>query len=94
MPMHYDASTNDQEEYYGESSAPVQPDSYPQYPTGFNDYDQPESYPEQRKGKHVLQKPHRNFPGGYENEGNGSGGRAKRVMDFFRMRSGKSRGGE
>jgi protein-serine/threonine kinase len=92
--MPYNAQANNQEEYYGEPNEPVQPDSYPQYPTGFNDYDQPESYPQQRKEKHVLQKPHRNFPGGYETEGNGSGGRAKRVMDFFRMRSGKSRGGE
>ncbi|RDI79275.1 hypothetical protein Vi05172_g10762 [Venturia inaequalis] len=79
---------------YGESATSVQPDSFPQYPTGFNANDQPEPYSPQRKDKNVLQRPHRNFPGGYENEGNGSGGRAKRVMDFFRMRSGKSRSGE
>lgn len=90
----YENAAEHQDDYYGEAGTPVQPDNYPQYPTGFNDYDQPESFPQQRKDKNVLQKPHRNFPGGYENEGNGSGGRAKRVMEFFRMRSGKSRGGE
>ncbi|QDS71087.1 hypothetical protein FKW77_009054 [Venturia effusa] len=77
------------DDYYGESTTSVQPDNYPQYPTGFNDYDQPESYAQQRKDKNVLQKPHRNFP-----DENGSGGRAKRVMDFFRLRSGKSRNGQ
>ncbi|TID26421.1 Pkinase-domain-containing protein [Venturia nashicola] len=87
----YETPREHPDEYYGESTTSVQPDSYPQYPTGFNEYDQAESYSQQRKDKSVLQKPHRNFPGGYENEGNGSGGRAKRVMDFFRMRSGKSR---
>lgn len=90
----YETPREHPNDYCDESTTSVQPDSYPQYPTGFNDYDQPEAYPPQRKDKNVLQKPHRNFPGGYENEGNGSGGRAKRVMDFFRMRSGKSRNGE
>lgn len=92
----YETAREHPNDYYGESTTSVQPDSYPQYPSGFNEHDQPESepYPQQRKDRNVLQKPHRNFPGGYENEGNGSGGRAKRVMDFFRLRSGKSRGGE
>lgn len=90
----YETAREHPNDHYGESTTTVQPDSYPQYPTGFNGYDQPESYPQQRRDKNVLQKPHRNFPGGYENESNGSGGRAKRVMDFFRLRSGKARSGE
>jgi protein-serine/threonine kinase len=93
--MPYSSQPYDNDDYYREPSEPVQHDRYqPQYPAGFNEYDQPESYPPQRKEKNVLQKPHRNFPGGYENDGSGSGGKAKRVMDFFRMRSGKARGGE
>jgi protein-serine/threonine kinase len=89
--------TNESEYYRGMNEAPQ--DQYAQYragqyPPGFNSYEQEDQYNQHsRREKHVLQKPHRKFPDGYENEAHGSGGRAKRVMDFFRMR-GKARGGE
>jgi protein-serine/threonine kinase len=59
----------------------------PLYPTGFNPEDQDvpsQSSPASSRGtKNVLQKPHRQFPDGGIG---GQGGKAKRVMDFFRVR--------
>jgi protein-serine/threonine kinase len=64
----------------------------PQYPAGFNSYDEPRP----SSGKHsVLQKQRRGFNDAYEGEGkhDGSSGAARRVMDFFRKR-GKARAGD
>jgi hypothetical protein len=71
----------------------MQQDEYgrfrPLYPTGFNVEDEsglvkgsPVSSRQGGGAKNVLQKPHRQFPP----DSKGEGGRAKRVMDFFRMR--------
>ena len=91
--MHFTGDPNHGGNYYrqvsGSTNAPsMQQDEYgrfrPLYPTGFNDGDQ--DAPSQgspvssRREKNVLQKPHRQFPD------NGGQGKAKRVMDFFRMR--------
>lgn len=71
----------------------------PQYPQGFNSYEQDEPCPsmqQARNGRGVLQKPNRKFEDAYEQETghhSGSSGAAKRVMDFFRRR-GKSRAGD
>ena len=70
----------------------------PQYPTGFNSYDEPRPSMQSRNGRSpaVLQKPNRKFADAYEQDPGhhaGSSGAAKRVMDFFRRR-GRSRAGE
>ena len=67
----------------------------PQYPDGFNDYDQ--SHPSMQQGRQgkrpaVLQKPNRKFVDAYNNEQGpthheGSSGPARKVMDFFRRRA-------
>ena len=91
--MHFSGDPNHGGNYYrqvsGSTTAPsMQQDEYgrfrPLYPTGFNEGDQgvpSEGSPvSSRREKNVLQKPHRQFPD------NGGQGKAKRVMDFFRMR--------
>ncbi|KAI9817109.1 MAG: hypothetical protein M1827_001221 [Pycnora praestabilis] len=80
----------------------------PQYPQGFNSYDQnPRQQQHQQQGRGgrgpgVLQKPNRKFTEAYEREQesgygggqhSGSSGAARKVMDFFRRR-GKARVGE
>jgi protein-serine/threonine kinase len=91
------SQTNEHGDYYRNVSNPVpatddqyddhyaHQDYQPQYPAGFNSFEQDEQYPQPRKEKHVLQKPNRKFPESYEKDGHTSG-RAQRVMDFFKGR--------
>ena len=75
----------------------------PQYPTGFNSYEEEAPRPPMQQGRagrgpSVLQKNHRNFTDAYDQDHDpghhaGSSGAAKRVMDFFRRR-GKARSGD
>lgn len=89
-----------------DASLPV-PQRRPQYPPGFNDYDE-ESQPSMQQGRNargpaVLTKNTRRFADAYEQEkepGYGAGGQhagssgaARKVMDFFRRR-GKARTGD
>ncbi|SLM36142.1 serine threonine protein kinase [Lasallia pustulata] len=88
-----------------ETSLPA-PHRRPQYPPGFNDYDE-EPRPSMQQGRNVrgpgvLSKNNRRFAEAYEQEkvGYGAGGQhagssgaAKKVMDFFRRR-GKARAGD
>ena len=75
----------------------------PQYPAGFNSYEEePPRMPipqgRNGRGQGFLQNPTRNFVDAYDQDHDrghhaGSSGPAKRVMDFFRRR-GKARAGE
>ncbi|KIW08998.1 uncharacterized protein PV09_00896 [Verruconis gallopava] len=92
--MHFPAEPNTGGAYYrqvsGQSTVPsMQQDEHgrfrPLYPVGFDPDDKGNiagSPSSSRREKNVLQKPHRQFP----DAGGAHGGKAKRVMDFFRMR--------
>jgi hypothetical protein len=89
--MHFSGDSTYSGNYYrtvsGSAPPAVQQNDYgrfrPLYPTGVNteEYENEGSPISSRREKHVLQKPHRQFP-----DGGPHGGKAKRVMDFFRMR--------
>ena len=75
----------------------------PQYPSGFNSYEEEQPRASMQQGRNgrgpgVLQKNTRKFADAYDQEHDpghhaGSSGAAKRVMDFFRRR-GKARSGD
>jgi protein-serine/threonine kinase len=88
--------------YINESVAPTNSDAsigqyqsryQPQYPQGFNSYD---DEPRKSSQQNRLQKPNKRFEDAYEQgqgQHAGSSGAARKVMDFFRRR-GKARAGD